>query len=110
MFALSSQCLIQVGKDILDVLDTDRKTNLLGSHAAGGELVVGELAVGGGGGVEGAGAGVGHVHHDIKELQIVEESTSRLAAALDAHGNDTASALGEIFLCELILAVAFEQG
>ena len=54
------QGLFQVGQDVLDVLDAHRQADEVGGDAGGGQLLFRELPVGGGGGVEHAGLGVGH--------------------------------------------------
>lgn len=46
------ESLIEVGDDVIDVLDTDGETDEVLGEVSGLELLLGELGVGGGGGVD----------------------------------------------------------
>src|SRR5262249_29568429 len=60
---------LEVGEDVLEGLQPDREPNQLGADAAGQLLVGAELAVGGGGGVDGQAADVADVGDVAVELQ-----------------------------------------
>ena len=60
--------------------------------------------------MEGAGAGIGHVNHDVQKLEVIQELGGGGTASLDAHGDDTASTLGQVLLGQIVLGVTFQQG
>ena len=102
--------LVDVGEDVVDVFDADGEADEVGGDAGGPELVVGELAVGGAGGVQDAGARVGDVRHDGRELEAIHEARGGGAAALDAEGDDAAGAVGQVLPRQRVEGVAFEAG
>lgn len=61
-------------------------------------------------GVEDAGARIGHVCHYGDELEAVHELYSILAGAFKSEGYDAARAVGEVFLLEVVVFIAFEVG
>ena len=92
------------------MFEADGKADEVGGDSGGGELVVGELAVGGGGGVQEAGAGVGDVGEDGAEAHGVHEFGGGGAAALDAEGDDAAGSAGHVFLGEGVVGAGGEAG
>ena len=57
----SGQRLLDIGNDIIDILDTNGETDKIRSHAACDQFFVGELTVRGIGGVKNAGVRVSNV-------------------------------------------------
>ncbi len=62
------QRLLQVSNNIFHVFDTHRQTAQVGGDAGGNELLVGQLTVGSGSGMENAGARVGNVDDQLCQL------------------------------------------
>ena len=67
-FILSIKCLLDIGDDVLHVLNSDRKTDKVGTYSALDELLVSKLTVGGGSGVKHAGSCVRDVGNDRRKL------------------------------------------
>ena len=104
------QRLLYIGEDVPDILDADGEADQVGADAGLLELAVGELAVRRAGGVQHAGAQIRHMRDNRGELQTVHEFRRRLAAALDAEGNDAAGAVRHILLRERIIRAALKAG
>ena len=69
-----------------------------------------QLAVGGGGGMDGQALGIAHIGQVAEELQAFDEFLAGCRAALDAEAQDRAGALGEVFLGALVIGMALEAG
>ena len=87
------------------VLQADRETHHVGAGAGGLALLVGELAMGGGGGVDDQAADVADVGQVREQLDAGDELHARLVAALQAEGEDRAGALGADLLDEGMIRV-----
>ena len=79
VFMLLAQCLLDVGDEVLYVLDTYRETDEIRGYACFAQLLVGELAVCVAGRVQHTRAGIGHVGYDANEPQIIHEADSLVA-------------------------------
>ena len=97
-------------QNVVDVLNAHAEAHQVGRDAGGGQLLIGHLAVGGGGGVQGAGLGVGHMGGDGGQLQTGHEFGGRLTASLDAKGHHTAGAVRHILLSPLVVGVPLQAG
>jgi hypothetical protein len=64
--------VVEVVDDVGDVFDADREADEVGGDAGGGLLFVGELLVGGGGGVDDERLGVADVGEEGEELDVVD--------------------------------------
>lgn len=62
------------------------------------------------GGMQHAGAQIRHVRDDRSHLQAVHKLRSRLAAALDAEGDDAAGTVRHILLRKRIVRAALQAG
>ena len=100
--------LLQIGNQILDIFQTAAEPDQIGADAGGIQLLVGHLPVGGRGGVEAAGPGVGHMGFDGTKLQMLHEGFRSLPSALEAEGNDTAGATRHVLLSDFIVFIAFQ--
>src|SRR5690554_1691372 len=106
----SSQGLIEVGEDIVDMLDADGEAHHIGGYPGPGELLVVELAVGGGGRDRRAALGVADVDQPQDHAKGVVETRPRLAAALDAEAEDPRGAAPHVLLGQGVVLVALEAG
>ena len=61
------------------------------------ELLVGELAVRGAGGMQHAGTDVRHMHEQGGHLEAVDEPGPGFAPALEREGNHAAAPVGQVF-------------
>ena len=100
----------EVGDDVVDVLDAYGQTYKVGGDACLAQLFVAELAVGVAGGVEDAGAGIGHVGYDADEVEVVHELDGFLTTSFQAEGDDAAGAVGHVFLGQFVVFVAGQAG
>ena len=66
--------------------------------------------MGGAGGVQAAGAGVGHVGLDGGHAQVLHEGLGGFAATLHAEAHHAAGAVGQVLLGEFVALVAFKAG
>ena len=104
------QSLSDVRNQVFLVLNAQTDANQLGGDARVPELLVGELPVGGGGGIQAAGAGIGHVGLDCAQLQVLHEGGGRLAPALEAEADHAATAFGQVLLGQLVVLVPGQTG
>ena len=81
----SGKRLLEVGDYVGTVFDAYGEPDEVGGHSGFAQLLVGELAVGVGGGMEHACAGVGHVGHYRYEFQAVHEFGGLLARPFEAE-------------------------
>lgn len=92
------------------VLDAAGHAHQVGGDPGGGELRVVHLPVGGRGGVQATGAGVGHVGLDGGQAQVLHKLLRRLASALHAEGDHAAGAIGHILLGDVVILVPLQAG
>ena len=104
------QGLLDVGDQVGGVLDAAGEADQIGGDASGDQLLVVHLPVGGGGGVEGAGAGVSHVRLDGGQLEVLHKRLSRGPAALESEGHHAAGAVGHILLGQAVVLVPLQSG
>src|SRR5580692_1024263 len=91
--------LVEVGKNIPNVLDSDGKANQLGCDAGPSLLLDGELLMGGRGGVNHQRLRVANVCDEREEFEGVDQFLARLVATLDPEGDERSLAGGQVFLC-----------
>lgn len=90
------------------VLQPHRQADGLRRDAALGELLVGELAVGGGGRVADEGAGIADIGDVQDEFERVDELRAPLAAPLEPEGEDAARALRQVFPHKRVIGAGLE--
>jgi hypothetical protein len=90
------------------VLDTNRHTDQVLGDTRGGLLLVGELLVGGGGGVDNEGLRITNVRQVGSQLQAVNNGNTSLFAALNTEREHTTESALEVLLGQLVAGVALE--
>ncbi|MPN37624.1 hypothetical protein SDC9_185144 [bioreactor metagenome] len=80
------QGLVQIGDDITDILDPHRKPDQFGQHPRFDLLLLGQLAVGGAGGMQDAGAGVAQMNDQRNQLEVFYDLPTGLGSSFDAEG------------------------
>lgn len=94
----STQRLIQIGDQVANILQTDRKSNEV-RRDPGRQLLVGrELLVGRAGGVDHQRLGVADVGQEREDLQPVDEGNRRIVSALDSEANEGAKEAALVIL------------
>src|SRR5262245_4552993 len=88
--------LVEVGDDIVDVLDADREAHVAGRHAAGELVRRAQLPVRGRSRMDGERPGIADVGHVVEEVERVDEARSGLAALHQLEANETAVAAPEV--------------
>lgn len=104
----SPQRLIDVGEDVVDVLDADRKADELRGDATGDLLFGAELTVSRAGRMNGESLGITKVCEVGDEPEGVDEFCTLSCTTLDAEDNDGTSEPLEIALVLGELRVVFE--
>ncbi|KAB8760612.1 hypothetical protein FH972_026604 [Carpinus fangiana] len=104
------EALLKVGDDVVNVLYADADADQVGGDAGVGLLLVGQLLVGGGPGVDGQTLGVADVGQVGDELEAVDDLRAGGLAALDAKGEHAAEAAGEVLLGQGVRGVRLEAG
>ena len=84
--------LVEIGNDVVDVLDADRKADIAGRHAAGQLIGRTELRVRGAGRMDGQRSRIAYVRHVIEELERVNEARAGLNTLLELEADETAKA------------------
>jgi hypothetical protein len=90
--------LIQIPLDVFEVFETNAQADEIGADASGDLLFFAELAVRGGGGVNGETARITDIGEVAEELQAFDELLACFCAAFDTEAEDRACALGQILL------------
>src|ERR1700733_6780503 len=104
------QSLVDVVDDVVDVLDADRKPDRLRPDAGLHQLLVGQLAVGGGGRMDGEGLGVAQIEQPLDELERIEEGQARVVAPGDPEGDDGRHSPVQIALDQVVVGMVGEAG
>jgi hypothetical protein len=104
------QRLIEIGENVVDVLDADREADHLRPHAGFLLLRGRHLTVRGRCRVAGERLGVAHVDQPLEQLQRVVELLAGLEPASDAEGDERAGAAAEIFLRQRVIGAVREAG
>lgn len=102
--------LLKVGNDVVNVLGADGDANEVLGDARVLLLLVGELLVRRGPGVDGEGLGVADVGQVADELEAVDDLGAGGGAALDTDGEDTAVPAGEVLGGRLVGGVRGQAG
>ena len=82
------QGLVEIGDDVVDVLDADREAHVAGRHAAGQLIGRAQLRVRRAGRMDGQRAGIADVGHVIEELERIDEARARLAALPELEADE----------------------
>ena len=106
----SVKSLCQISDDVVDVLGADRQANRVLLNADVGQLLGGELGMGGGGRVDDQALHISDVRQQREDLQVVDERKGFLLAALDVEGKDGRAAVGEILLIQGVVGVVGQAG
>ena len=102
--------LIEVGDDVVDALDADRKPHHVRPGTGLGLLLVGELAVRGGRRVDDEAPRIADIGEMREHVHGIDHLEARFVAALDAEGEDRAGAARQILLGKRVIGVRFEPG
>src|SRR5262245_12258319 len=94
---LPLQALLEVGDDVVLVLDADRQPHHVRTGAGHDLLLVGELAVRGRGRMDDERAGVADIGEVREQPHIRDELYAGVVAALEPEGKDRARALRHVF-------------
>ena len=83
------QRLVEIGDDVVDVLDADGQAHVAGRYAAGELVGRAQLRVRGAGRVDGQRTRIADVGHVVEELERIDESRACLAALLELEADET---------------------
>lgn len=109
LYASGGEAGLQIGLDVVDVLETNRQAHQAGRDT-GCELLLGsELRVRGGGRVDDEGLCVAHVGEVREELHVVHHVEAGLTTALDAKDHYAAKAVLEETGSNLVRGVILES-
>src|SRR5690606_8269998 len=104
------QCLADVGKNVVDVLDADGQPHHVPAHACLEQLLVVQLTMGSGGRVAGQGAGIADVDQPQDHLQGVDEPAACFLTAADAEAQDARSAALHVLLRQRMIGAVGQAG
>src|SRR5579863_5255986 len=102
--------LVEIGDDVIDVLDADAQAYGLRPDACDALLLGRHLPVRGRGRMAGERLGVAEVHQALEELERVVEARARVVAAADGEGEQRAGATAEILPVELVVGTVGKAG
>ena len=100
------QRLVDIGNNILHILDADRKPDEIGGDAGGNLLLLAQLLVGRGSRMNDQRFGIADIGQMRKQLHVVDELLARLDSPLDAETDDCACPFRQIFLRPVIVWMA----
>src|SRR5271154_312849 len=103
------QCLGEVCKNVVDVLDTHAEPNHFRSHTHFLLFLRGELTMRGGCGMTGQRFSVAHVDHSFKQAQGVETLCPRLEAAFHSKRQERAALGAQVALSHGIQGIVRES-
>src|SRR5262249_57833430 len=98
------QPLLEIGDDVLLVLEADREADDVGSGASLDFLRVGELTMSGRGRMNDERTRIADICEMGEQPHVGDELEARVVAALEPEGEDGAGALGHVFLREIVVA------
>jgi hypothetical protein len=90
------QRLVDIGNDIVHVLDADGKANEVGRHSTGDLLLLAQLLVGRGSRMNDQRLGVTDIGQVGQQLDVVDKLLPRFDPSLDAESDDCSGTLGEV--------------
>src|SRR5215472_8318072 len=102
------QCLLEVGDDIVDVLDPYADANHSWLHSGGTLLLGGHLSMSGRGRVAGQRLGIAQVDEPLDEFERIVEFLGGYEASLDPESHQRTGAAAQIFLCKSIVKAVWE--
>ena len=102
--------MVNVGEDVVDVLDADAESNQSRGDARSGLLLIAELGVGRGGGMNGEGTGVADVGEVGEEFEALDKLLTGFLAACDLEDDHGAAFAFEVFEVLVVFGVGFEAG
>src|SRR5690554_5384225 len=82
------ECLLQIGDQIVNMLDADRQSNHVGPNAGLRQFLIGQLPMGGGGGVAGECFAITDVDQSRDQLQCILKTCPGVAPAVNAEIQD----------------------
>ena len=106
----SLERLLQICDDIVDVLGADGQADGVGLNAHIQQLLLGQLRMGGGGGMDHQRLHICHIGQQGEDLQMVDELEGLLLAALDLEGKDGSAAVGEVLLIQGMIGMIGQGG
>ena len=104
------EACLQIGDDVIDVLGADGQADGVLIDLLLGQLLIVQLAVGGGGRVDDQTLHVCNVCQQGEDLQVVNELEGFFVATLDVEGEDGCAAVGEILLVQGVIRVIGQRG
>src|SRR6185312_10021721 len=99
----AAERLIEVGEDVVDVLDPDAQPDHLGPNAGLLLFFGGHLAVGRRRGMAGERFGVADIDEALEQLEAVIEALAGLEPSSDSEGQERAGLSAEIFLRQRVI-------
>jgi len=102
--------LVEVGEDVVDVLDADGEADKFGADATGELLLGGELRMGRGGRVNRQRLGVTKVGNVGEQLERVDELCSRFCSTFNSKDNNASTFAAEVFLVFGEFRIVLEPG
>ena len=101
----SIETVFQIGNDVVNVFGADGKADGVLMDARRIKLLVGELRVGGGGGMDDERFYIRDVGEQREDFQTVDEAEGFFLAALDIKREDRTAAVGEVFLIQRVVGM-----
>src|SRR6202022_4254034 len=103
LFLRSGYGLVKIPNDIIQVLDSDGDPHQVLGDTGFQLLVVTQLLVRGGSGMDNKALGVSQVGQMREKLHRIDEFSAGFKAALDTERHDRSGAFGQIFLRQLVV-------
>ena len=102
--------LIEIPDQVVQVLKSDREPHHILGDACGGMILVAQLLVCGGGGMDDEALGIADIREVREDLQGVDELPASFQAALDAEREDRALTLRKVLLSQGIVGAGWQVG
>lgn len=102
------QCLCQIRDQIIRILNTAGITDQIRFYAAGFQLLVIHLTMGGAGRMETAGSRICHMSLDGSQFQVLHEILGRFSSAFHAETYHAAGTVRQIFLRQFVIFISFQ--
>ena len=94
------ECRVKRGNQVLHILRADGEADRVRLDALVQKLLVRQLAVGRGVGMDDQGLHICHIGQQGEDSQVVDELLGGAAVSLDLKGKDAAAPIGEILLIQ----------
>ena len=102
------QRLIEIGDDVVDMLDADAEPDHFRPHAGLALLLGRHLPMRGRGRMAGERLGVAHIDQPLEQLERVVEALAGVKPAGDAEGQQRTGAAAEIFVRQRVIGIVGE--